>query len=904
MCDRSTYMATLVGRSPGAWTLALAAWAAVQACAVAQTENPVPSFERSVVPILRAHCFKCHGLEGLESQLDLRSVPLMLRGGKQGAILMPGSANSSRLFQRVAAREMPPSKELPLTDEQIATIGRWIDAGSPAQPIDSSTDAATGAGPSDSDRAYWAFRQLGSIDMPRVRTTNRVRDPVDAFVLEQLESRRLTLSPEAEPTTLLRRAYFDLIGLPPSPQELDDFLADTAPDAYERVLDRLLASPHFGERWGRHWLDAAGYVDVLGGDNDAGTIKLSSTKWLYRDYVVRSLNADKSFDQFLVEQLAGDELVDWRSAEHFTPQIKELLVATGFMRTAADDTDENELNTADIRHGVLQRTAEVIASNLLALTVNCAKCHDHKYDPISQRDYYVFQAAFAPALNPQHWLQPKQRTLADISSADRTRLEQQNAALDSQIAEANRQIAELRKPYRDRLIDQKLAQVPEAIREDTGAALKTPAANRTEVQRYLAAKFESSLTVGDAEVATQFSEPDRATEAELIARIAQCNRQRAAWGEIQAIYDVGPPLPSYILRRGNHETPGPEVQAGFFGVLRNPAASNHTAECSLGATPFDDDQRAIPTGTSGRRLELARTLTDWSTAAGALVARVQVNRIWQHLFGRGIVETSDNFGRSGTTPTHPVLLEWLATDYVANGRHLKPSIKSIMMSSAYRQASEVRERTTSPIVESDDPRGAVIDPENSFLWRQRMRRLESEIIRDTILAVSGQLDRTFGGPPIPIEARPDGMVVIKGQATAGAENRRTIYLLARRNYHPTLLAVFDQPALPTNCTARTSSAVVLQSLAMLNDEFVRAQADRFAERVESLANSGNRIACAFRIGLGRDPTGPELAWAAEFVVTQSRQQEQLGIDAERSSFYGLAKLCHVLLNTSEFLYVE
>ena len=253
-------------------------------------------------------------------------------------------------------------------------------------------------GPSASPRAHGP---------PTVRQTNRVRTPVDAFVLARLEECGLRFAPDADPHTLGRRAYFDLLGLPPSPQEVDEFVNDQSDGAYERLLDRLLASPHFGERWGRHWLDAAGYVDVQGGDNDAGIVKLSEGKWRYRDYVIRSFNDDKPLARFLTEQLAGDELDDWRSVEQFTPEMVEHLVATTFLRCSADDTDENELNTADIRHGVLARTVETVASNLLGLTVNCARCHSHKYDPIPHRDYYQFTAIFTPAFNSQAWLQPR-----------------------------------------------------------------------------------------------------------------------------------------------------------------------------------------------------------------------------------------------------------------------------------------------------------------------------------------------------------------------------------------------------------------------------------------------------------------------------------------------------------------
>jgi hypothetical protein len=626
---------------------------------------------------------------------------------------------------------------------------------------------------------------------PSVKQTERVLTPLDAFILSKLEAKGLSLSPEAEARVLVRRVHLDLIGLPPSPQEVDDFLRDTRPNALERLIDRLLASPHFGERWGRHWLDGAGYVDVLGGDNDAGTIKLGDgSKWKYRDHVVRAVNEDRPWKRFLTEQIAGDELIDWRKSTRFTPEIIEKLVATGFLRTAADDTDENELNTLDIRHGVQQRTGEVLASNLLGLTLNCAKCHNHKFEPITQRDYYRLMAILGPAFNPHKWLQPGQRVLAEIPQKERTQIDEQNALLDARIKELLKR-----------------------------------------------------------------------TDPEAKQQVAELQKQKRSYGTLQAVYDVGPPTPTHLLKRGNHDRPGEEIVPGFLSVL-----------CAT------DSATALPPSTavgesSGRRLALANWLCNARTPAGALAARVRVNRIWQHLFGRGIVVTADNLGLTGAKPTHPELLEWLAVEFVDNGGRLKPLLKLLMMSSVYRQASA---GGFSPVT---------ADPDDLLLWRMRLRRQESEAIRDSLLIVSGQLDTSMGGPPVPTESRPDGSIVVKGPGGT----RRTLYLLQRRNYHPTVLGVFDQPVLTTNCTGRSPSAVVLQSLTMLNDSFVREQADHLARRVEREAGSApdRQIALAFAIVLGRPPRELESTWCGAILRRKS----------------GLARLCHVLLNTNEFLYV-
>jgi len=637
---------------------------------------------------------------------------------------------------------------------------------------------------------HWAFRPLAR---PAPSTTAHAATAIDRFVAEKLQARGLRFAPEAPREALIRRLSFDLTGLPPNPEEIDAFVADRRPDAYERLVDRLLASPHFGERWGRHWLDAAGYVDVIGVDNDAGTVKLAENKWLYRDYVIRSLNADKPLARFLTEQIAGDEIVDWRSATEYTPEIRDALIATGFLRVAADDTDENELNTLDIRHGVLQRTGETVASNLLALTFQCAKCHDHKYEPLTQVDYYRWLALFQPALNPDRWLQPKQRQFAAIPAAERQAFERHNAGIDKRIAAC------------------------EALKKRDPAAAKT-----------------------------------------VDQEIGRLQKSKKSWPHWQVVFDAGEPTPTHILRRGQHDAPGEAVQPGFPTVLC-------TADSPVPAT-------------SNRRLALAKWLTDPASSGGALVLRVQANRVWQHLFGVGIVPSSDNFGIAGQKPTHPELLEWLASAYRDHGGRLKPLIRTIVLSHTYRQSSINAEWKTS---------AQSADADNRLLWRQRLRRLESESVRDALLATGGNLDRTMFGPPIPVESKPDGSFAVKGNT-----NRRSVYLLARRNYHPTLLGVFDQPAVATNCTGRTSSAVVLQSLTMLNDSFVLEQSERMTAGVRNGKNIERKIERAFRMALGRGPEKDEMNWSRELLRRHGDEGE------------GLKHLCHMLLNSSEFLYVK
>lgn len=727
--------------------------------------------------------------------------------------------------------------------------------------------------PSAEHSRHWSFQKVTRPPVPTAKDVSLIRSPVDAFVLAKLEERGLTFSPDADRTALIRRVSFDLIGMPPSPEEVTAFVTSNSETAYEDLLDRLLASQHFGERWGRHWLDAAGYADVMSTDNDAGIIHPLENRWMYRDYVVRSFNEDKPFSRFLTEQIAGDELVDWRTATTYSPEIREHLIATGFLRASSDDTFAPELNVPATRYAVWQRTGEILANNVLGLTLNCAKCHDHKYEPLSQRDYYQFLALLQPAFNPDRWLNPTQRQLPAVSSAEKAEIERHNAELDRQAAELRKQITDRRSSYEPKLLADKLALLPEAIRSDTQAAIATMADKRSEVQKYLAEKFGAVLTVKPDEVTAALNDPDKAATADWEKQAVEHLSRKKSWQHWQVTYD-GPVTPTKLLKRGNHETPGEEVAPGFLAVLSH-------------ATALDDSKS---TGmTSGRRMALVRWLTDRDSPAAHLAARVQVNRMWKHLFGKGLVETADNLGVTGAKPTHPELLEWLTAEFLDNGGRWKLPLKQIMTSRVYRQASSVAPNQTA---------ASEIDPDNRLLWRMRLRRLESEIVRDAVLAVSGKLDTTFGGAPTPVEPRPDGTFVVsdKNLPTPTSPWRRSLYLLARRNYHPTILSVFDQPNLTTNCTGRESSAVVLQSLTMLNDRFVLDHAEHLAARVAKAAGSdtAKQIDHAFRIALGRPPRESEQADCAAAFARFAKQESE-----EKA----LIPLCHTLLNTSEFLYV-
>jgi hypothetical protein len=836
-----------------------------------------PQFEKDVLPILTSHCLKCHGAEKPKARLDLRTPASMRKGGESGPALVPCSAEKSLVFQMIHKGEMPPKSDK-LSVSQVALIKAWVDAGAPAGAGDPPKEIV-GRTITETDRQFWAFRKPVRPPVPHVRHAHPVRTPIDAFVLAKLEARNLTVSPDADRITLVRRLYFDLLGLPPSPEEVISFLADARPDAYDRLVGRLLASPAYGERWGRHWLDAAGYSDSVGGDNDPGQLFPREGMYRYRDYVVAALNEDRPFDRFLTEQLAGDEMDDWRSAPSLSPTMRERLIATGLLRTAVDHTTEQELNRPFERYQVLHDTIENLTSNLLGLTVSCARCHDHKFDPISQVEYYQLLAVLKPVFNPEQWIQPQNRHLDDVSPREKEALVRQNADIDRQVAELNRQIEAIRQPRAKKLFEAKLASLPEVIRADTAEALRTPGAKRTAVQKYLADKLGPRLTVSPDEVSRASSQTERAQIAILGQKVAVLNGGRRTPGKLQAAWEAGAAPPTYVFRRGNHVTPAGEVRPGVFSVLDDPTSPTSIAPVK-------------PSGpSSGRRAAWARWLT---RPDHPLTARVFVNRIWQHHFGEGIVATADNFGHLGAHPTHPELLDWLATEFVRSGWHVKALHRLIVTSTVYRQSSVPR-----PDLEA-------VDPGNQLLGRMRLRRLESEAVRDAVLSVSGKLDRTMGGPAVPLEPRSDGMIVIqeKGLPTSTSHHRRSLYLFARRNYNLTLLSVFDQPVMATNCVRRIHSAVPLQSLTLLNDATMLELADKFAERVASCPGSIERqVDMAFRLAFGRPPTVNEVTRSRAFLTKIRDDFAREKVPPTQAERKALSRLCHSLMCANEFLYV-
>ncbi len=843
----------------------------------ADLEQEASRFGKLVRPLLEARCTGCHGAGKPMAGLDLRTLSSVLQGSRNGPVVVEGAADKSPLLRRTKSGSMPPKGAgAPLSEQEVAVLGQWIDGSrfgsAPTRPALRETFSEAEAPPITlKDREFWAFRKPPVPIVPVPKNKALVRNPIDSFVLAKLEEKGLSISPQASDPKLLRRAYLDLTGLPPTPEDVKSYLADSQPRAYERMIDRLLESKQYGVRWARHWLDSAGYTDTTGQETIFEGI------WRYRDYVVDSLNADKPYDRFLVEQIAGDELVDWRSAPNYTPQILTSLIATGYLRSTFDRTDADITNLPQERYDVLIDLVDKVSSGVLGLTIGCARCHSHKFDPIPQRDYYRLMSVFSSAYNPWNWTTPQERYLAAVSKADREKIDRHNAELDRPIAELKSQMTRLRAPYEERLLEAKLLKLPEPIREETKIAVRADKEKLDPVQQFLVKKFGKQLEIKPAEIDASLLEEDKKTNTRLEQEIATLNSYRRSYEKIQALWDTGPPPSMRLLQRGVLASPGPRVEPGFPTVLSAPAKSDFVR-------PADTQGQ-----TSGQRLAFARWLTD---PDNPLTARVMVNRVWQHHIGKGIVATPDNFGRTGASPTHPELLDWLARDFMKNNWSLKRLHRLIMTSATYRQGSK------------QTPEGNAADPDNNLLWRMNLQRLESETIRDAILAASGELDLTMGGPPILLKPRPDGLQEISDKDPAPKSQwRRSLYIEARRGYPLTFLEVFDSPLMQTSCNRRLNSATPLQSLTLLNDDFMTGQAEAMAKRIAAASDKpAGQIELAYQLALSRKPDEAESKWCARHLREQTEAFLNSNAAPEAATSRALASLCQILLSTNEFLY--
>lgn len=887
------------------------------------------TFEQHIRPIFKANCFHCHGEEGKrEGGLDLRLQRFMVVGGDSGSSLTPGNSEASLLLERIRSGEMPPGDNK-LSADEVVLIERWIAAGAKTarpEPEQISEDSLF----TEEERNFWSFQPIRRPELPTAHDTTATRTPVDRFVLAKLAEAGLNFSPEASRRTLIRRVYFDLLGLPPSVAEVDSFVNDESPDAYERLLDRLLASPHYGERWGRHWLDVAGYAD-----SEGYTEEDTPRDWayFYRDYVIGSFNADKPFDVFIHEQLAGDELVAPPYKNLSEDQI-ERLAATGFLRMAPDGTADGGVDQSIARNEVVADTIRIVSSSLMGLTVGCARCHDHRYDPIPIADYYRLRAVFEPALDWKHWRVPAARRISLYTDADR----ELAAKINAEAAEVDKQRNVKAQEYIDRTLDEELATLPESVRGSLRAAYKTDAKDRNAEQQALLKEYPSvaSISVGSLylydrrreekagaiDAARREKEKRLANETDPTALAAEIQRDIEAAAKLRAekaaddlkryqdradaIRATIPPerflraiaeepsqVPAtFVFFRGDHEQPKDEVAPQGLSVLEARLAS---------ALPTNDD--ALPS--TGRRLAFAKQLTD---PRYPLTARVIVNRIWLHHFGRGIVNSPSDFGFLGDRPTHPELLDWLAAEFIESGWQVKQVHKLIMMSTAYRQSSH---RTA---------QHDAVDPDNKLYARMSVRRLESEAVRDALLVIADKLKPNLGGPPVPVMEDEVGQIVIgkenldgerkPGQTVPlhGEELRRSTYIQVRRSRPLGVLETFDNPAMAPNCEQRNTSNVAPQSLLFMNSNLVVEYSEQFAVRVirDVGTDRDEQVRRAWQLAFATVPLESEVAAAVEFI----QSQEQLFRDSaakpkeSNAEALALASFCQALLSSNRFLYVE
>ena len=856
--------------------------------------------QHDIRPIMMLRCTVCHGGRRQEGGLDLRTRESMLKGGKSGPAIVLGKPTESLLLKRIHAEEMPPrDKLLPsgvkiMPSGELAKLTRWITVGAPE--VDIAPDGATAVPDTivtDEDRNFWAFQSLQPISPPDAISGYEGNNAIDLFVAKRLKANGLNFSTEASRVVLVRRLYFDLIGLPPTPIEVATFVADEEPLAYERLVQKLLASPRYGERWARFWLDAAGYADSEG-KRSADPIRNSA--WRYRDYVIRSMNSDKPYSQFLLEQIAGDELLDFSDPEKITPQHVDNLIATGFLRMAPDGTGSDVVNSVPERMEVLADEIDIFSSTVLGLTMKCARCHSHKYDPIPQRDYYRLVATFQGAFDVHDWLKPTavpgqsdgvMRTRAlSVATPDRVaEVAAHNAELQQQIdlvnSKHNAVISEIKAAY----FSKQLTSLPEVIRSDVEAAFAKIGDARDEVQRYLVDKFSKELQITEKQLAAdkEFAASKKASTAE----VNELNAKKDAIEPIRALWDRGEPSPTYLFVRGDFQQPGRLIGPGVPSVLTD------------GKTPFTPAALSDAAEGTGRRLALA----EWLIAPEhPLTARVMVNRIWSHHFGRGIVASIDNFGSVGVRPSHPELLDWLSGRFVETGWSIKDLHRLMVTSRTYRQVSEVSDE----VLEED--------PENLYLSHMNLRRLTAEEVRDSIIEIAGNLDQKQYGKPDTVTVRGDGLVTAVGD---NGVYRRSVYLRQRRKEMPSFLETFDLPQMNPACQQRPTSNVAQQALYLLNSTMVRDLADQFALKIENMSESdGDRSSAISNVYLAVTGQAPdetqmeqsievlellERQWQQQIESLTAKEQQELQLTAAQKA---LSTFGHALWNSAGFLYVD
>ncbi len=848
----------------------------------------IEHFEKKVRPVLIEHCGKCHGSDPkkVKGGLSVTSRADMLVGGEAGPAIVPGSPEKSLLFQVVkydGEMRMPPKGKM--SDAEIAAIAEWVKAGAPWPDGDGTTSPAptrpTGPLFSEDQKKFWAFQP---VVLPKVPGENG-SSPVDAFVRAKLTAAGLQMAPEADRRTLIRRATYDLTGLPPTPKEIEDFEKDPAPDAFEKVVTRLLDSPTYGERWGRHWLDVARYADSNGLDENTAF----ANAWKYRDYVIRSFNADKPFDVFVREQLAGDLLPPTDDPKVRADRLTALgYLAIGAKLLAEPDKQKMLIDIAD-------EQLDTVGKGLMGLTMGCARCHDHKFDPIPTRDYYSLLGIFTSTRTMQGLgtvAKAFERPLAGPEKPEVVAARGQIDKLRKQIRDVDRQLAKL-DPKDPKLDDRK--QTLTAKREKLQGEM-------AELEKIVPDVRLERLRAEVRDLEAKFGRTPEKNQAKRLEIHHEAEKRRAEIKKLEK--EIVPPdfllgveegsaggygtqpRNIYVQVRGNYVTPGEEAPANFLRII---AGENQTSFVTTTANPAD---QVVPTktrfgsnrSTSGR-LEFANWLTD---GKHPLTARVFVNRVWQHHFGEGIVRSVDNFGKLGERPTHPELLDWLAHEFVSHRWSIKHLHRVILLSSAYRQAGR------------HDEKSALADPDNRLLWRFPRQRLDAEAIRDGMLAVAGTLDRTPGGSLLPTRN-----FEYVGDNVKYDTPRRSVYLPVIRNKLFPFFQTFDFPDPSTMTGKRVSTVVAPQALFLLNSPFASAQGRAFAERLAKAepTDDSARVVLAYRLAYGRPATTEEVAKSLEFVKQfEAKLPAEKDASARRSRAW--AGLCQAIFASNEFSYIE
>ena len=795
--------------------------------------------------ILKENCQMCHGAAIQQSGLDLRTRQKILLGGERGAAVTGASLPGSWLWRLVTHKVqpfMPPGSKL--AEEKIEVLRKWIMAGAPMPETAVSDEEAERLEAlrqledrpiTEEERSWWAFVDPKRPAVPGDGDSN----PVDAFLDAMLGEQGLTDSEPADARTLIRRLYVDLTGLPPSLEEVASFVNDKSPDAWEKVVDRLLESPHYGERWGRHWLDLVHYADSGGYERDFDW----PTMWRYRDYVVKAFNDDKPYDQFIREQIAGDEI---------SPESAEANIATGYLRMVLDNNIKDERTRMD----ELDDNVATTAQTFLAVTAQCARCHNHKFDPIPQKDYYRMQAVFFSTKETDYPL---------VSAEEVKRHEAHNKEITERQKPLKARLAELEEPHREVLFQAKLDTLPKYYR----TAWETPAEKRNKAQRLNARQVDALYKqIERSDMLERMDAKDVAEyqETELEIKTLEGDRPEQYPTARTISEDSRDPLPSYFLHRGDPGTKGSRMEPGVLTVAAR-------AEPSFPGPP------------SGARTSWQRRhFADWiASEDNPLTARVMANRIWLHHFGEGIVRTPSNFGKTGMQPSHPELLDWLATEFVDSGWSVKHLHRLMLNSEAYRMASR------------DMPANLEKDRDNKYFWRQSRNRHEVEVIRDQIMAVAGTLNRIVGGPAVrpyidPTLFQSSTDRTWPGMSVGDPNSwRRSLYVFSKRSIRYPMFEAFDQPDMVSSCSRRTRSTVAPQALLLMNNAEVLVQAKHFAQRValEAEHSPEAQVDRAFELALSRVPHETERAKGVAFL---------------ESTPTGLVDLCQTLFNLNEFLY--